>query len=194
MRRPGQMLRHQRRLVARNELAEARKVRPVEGSCPADRHADAMQRQWMIAAYGLERAMRGAAGAHIVLGMDFEEAMLRTFGEDRRKVLMLEACSREPTDPRRKAERHGRRLVAPGRRGHSAPPLSVVPMGWPQPRQIGLSEPCLPFGSSMLAQVPPWTNFHALPWKSAVDVPWQVVPGPAAQSIWALNAAHKKIH
>jgi hypothetical protein len=36
----------------------------------------------------------------------------------------------------------------------------------------------------MLAQVPPRTKFQALPWKSTVEVPWQVVPGPAAQSFW----------
>src|SRR5262245_60853481 len=43
----------------------------------------------------------------------------------------------------------------------------------------------------MLVQVPPCTNFHALPWKSMVDVPWQVVPGPAAQSFWPLSATPK---
>src|SRR5689334_17670272 len=43
----------------------------------------------------------------------------------------------------------------------------------------------------MLVQVPPWTNFHALPWKSAVEVPWQVVPGPAAQSFWPFRATPK---
>src|SRR3984957_2934723 len=43
----------------------------------------------------------------------------------------------------------------------------------------------------MLEQVPPWTNFHALPWKSAVEVPWQVVPGPAAQSFWPFSATPK---
>jgi len=50
-----------------------------------------------------------------------------------------------------------------------------------------LSEPVLPFGSWMLAQVPPCTNFHALPWKSVVEVPWHVVPGPAAQIVLALQ-------
>src|SRR4029077_5805223 len=40
----------------------------------------------------------------------------------------------------------------------------------------------------MLAQVPPCTNFQALPWKSVVDVPWQVVPGPAGQSFWPFSA------
>jgi hypothetical protein len=43
----------------------------------------------------------------------------------------------------------------------------------------------------MLVQVPPWTNFHALPWKSVVEVPWQVVPGPAAQSFWPFSATPK---
>src|SRR5262249_31837686 len=57
--------------------------------------------------------------------------------------------------------------------------------------QIGFSEPVLPFGSWMVEQVPPCTNFQALPWKSAVDVPWQVVPGPAAQSFWPFKATPK---
>src|SRR5215813_4107046 len=43
----------------------------------------------------------------------------------------------------------------------------------------------------MLVQVPPCTNFHALPWKSTVEVPWQVVPGPAAQSFWPFSATPK---
>src|SRR4029077_19326985 len=48
-----------------------------------------------------------------------------------------------------------------------------------------------PPGIVMLAQVPPSTNFHALPWKSTVEVPWQVVPGPAAQSFCPLRATPK---
>src|SRR5690349_7217790 len=55
----------------------------------------------------------------------------------------------------------------------------------------GLSEPVLPFGSWIEVQVPPCTNFHALPWKSVVEVPWQVVPGPAAQSFWPFRATPK---
>ena len=35
------------------------------------------------------------------------------------------------------------------------------------------------------------TNFHELPWKSTVEVPWQVVPGPAAQSFWPFSATPK---
>src|ERR1700751_5803694 len=56
---------------------------------------------------------------------------------------------------------------------------------------MGFSEPFLPFGRSMLVQVPPCTNFQALPWKSALEVPWQVVPGPAAQSFWPFRATPK---
>src|SRR5215813_6123503 len=43
----------------------------------------------------------------------------------------------------------------------------------------------------MLVQVPPCTNFQALPWKSTVEVPWQVVPGPAAQSFCPFRATPK---
>src|SRR5260370_12101389 len=43
----------------------------------------------------------------------------------------------------------------------------------------------------MLAQVPPGASLHELPWKSVVDVPWQVVPGPAAQSFWPFSATPK---
>src|ERR1700737_5672179 len=43
----------------------------------------------------------------------------------------------------------------------------------------------------MLGPGSPWTNFHALPWKSAFEVPWQVVPGPAAQSFWPFSATPK---
>src|SRR5580704_17726201 len=43
----------------------------------------------------------------------------------------------------------------------------------------------------MLAHVPPCTNFQALPWKAVVEVPWQVVPGPAAQSFWPFRATPK---
>src|ERR1700692_1967364 len=43
----------------------------------------------------------------------------------------------------------------------------------------------------MDVQVPPRTNFHEFPWKSTVEVPWQVVPGPAAQSFWPFRATPK---
>src|ERR1700754_906422 len=56
---------------------------------------------------------------------------------------------------------------------------------------IGVSEPWLPAGVTMLVHVPPGVNFHELPWKSIVDVPWQVVPGPAAQSFCPFSATPK---
>ena len=50
-------------------------------------------------------------------------------------------------------------------------------------RGASLGEP-LPLGVMMVVQVPAGTFFQALPWKSILEVPAQVVPGPAAQSFW----------
>jgi hypothetical protein len=52
----------------------------------------------------------------------------------------------------------------------------------------GCSMPWPPLGTWIDSQVPPITNFQALGWKSTVEVPWHVVPGPAAQSFWPLSA------
>src|SRR5262249_4626508 len=52
---------------------------------------------------------------------------------------------------------------------------------------FAVSEP-LPRGVGICAQVPLATYFQALPWKSTVEVPAQVVPGPAAQSLSPLSA------
>src|SRR6266436_7091712 len=135
--------------------------------------------------------MRRSARAHIILGMNLEEAVLLPLGENCGEMFMFEARSRQTADRvRRKAERSCCRF----RRRldhciHLASPLSRNRGGLLD--QMGLSEPCPPFGNWMLVQVPPWTNFHALPWKSVVEVPWQVVPGPAAQSFWPFRATPK---
>jgi hypothetical protein len=42
--------------------------------------------------------MRRSAGAHVVLGVDLEEAGLRTFGQNSGQVLMLEACPGQARD------------------------------------------------------------------------------------------------
>lgn len=42
----------------------------------------------------------------------------------------------------------------------------------------------MPAGVRMVVQVPLATSFQALPCQSRVEVPEQVVPGPAAQSFW----------
>src|SRR5271156_674409 len=55
----------------------------------------------------------------------------------------------------------------------------------------GVSDPVLPPGTWIVWQVPPATNFQEFPWKSTVDVPWQVVPGPAAQSFCPFSATPK---
>ena len=49
MRRPGEMLGDQRRLVALDQSPEARQMRLVERPRAADRHADAVQRERVVA-------------------------------------------------------------------------------------------------------------------------------------------------
>jgi hypothetical protein len=91
VRRPGEMLRDKRRLVALDESAEAGEMGLVERLGPADRHAYPVQRNRMVAADALERPMGRSAGAHVVLGMHLEEAGLWAFRQDGVQVLMLEA-------------------------------------------------------------------------------------------------------
>jgi len=50
-----------------------------------------------------------------------------------------------------------------------------------------------PAGVTMNSQVPLGAYVHALPWKSDVEVPWQLVPGPAAQSFSAASAIPKHL-
>src|SRR5581483_7105887 len=87
------MLRYQCRLVALDQGAETRKMGRIERLRASNGHADAMQRYRMIAAQGLQRAVRRPAGSHVVLGVDLEEAAMPFFVEDRREVLVLEAAS-----------------------------------------------------------------------------------------------------
>jgi hypothetical protein len=94
-RRLGGMFRDERGLVALNEGAEAREMRLVQGLRSADRHAHAVQRNGMVAANSLEGAMRRAAGARVVLGVNLEEAARLRPREDRLQVLGLEACGRQ---------------------------------------------------------------------------------------------------
>src|SRR5271166_2463615 len=192
VRRPGQMLGDERGLVATNKVGETGKMRLVQGLRGADRHAHAMQRKGMVAADGFERAMRRAAAAHVVLGVNLEKAARLPPRDDRLQVLGLEACPGQSRDRmRRKARLKGCPLRICGQvsvhRGPRFPALAC--RRWLD--YMAVREPCLPFGSSIDAQVPPWTNFHELPWKSTVEVPWQVVPGPAAQSFWPLRATPK---
>src|SRR5271170_4193932 len=85
------MLRDQRRLVAVNEPPKAFQMGSIERLRTADRHAHAMERDWMVAADTFERMMRRTASAHVIFSMNLEEAILPFFGEDGRQMLMLEA-------------------------------------------------------------------------------------------------------
>ena len=60
----------------------------------------------MVATHGFQCPMRWSSRAHVVLGMNFEEAALFAFGENCGEVLPLEAGPREACDRKRwKAER-----------------------------------------------------------------------------------------
>src|ERR1700756_653648 len=66
----------------------------------------------MIATNGFEHAVRRAARAHIVLGMDLEEAERAAIGEDRSEMLMLEARAGQAGDRmhRKASRKEGGRL------------------------------------------------------------------------------------
>jgi hypothetical protein len=95
VRRPSEMLRDQRRLVALDEGAESSEMGRVKRLRTADRHAYAVQRDRMVAADSFEGPMRRAAGAHVVLGMHLEEARLWFFSQNRVQMLVPEAGSGE---------------------------------------------------------------------------------------------------
>src|ERR1700759_2823844 len=100
VRGPCEVFGDQRGLVAFDEIAETDKMRLVEGLGASDRHADAVERHGMVAADGLERTMRRSAGAHIVLGMNFEESALFAFVQDRREMLVFEAAPGKTANPK----------------------------------------------------------------------------------------------
>ena len=91
MGRPGEMLGNQRRLVAIHKRLETPEMVLVERLRPADRHAHAVKGDRTVAADARQRVVRRAARAHIVFGMNLEEAVLLPLGEDRRQMLVLEA-------------------------------------------------------------------------------------------------------
>jgi hypothetical protein len=94
--RPSQMLGDQRWLVALNERTKALQMGSVEILRAADRHAHAVQRYRVVTADSFQCMMRRTAGAHIVFGMDLEETVLPTLGEDCGQMFMLEARAGEP--------------------------------------------------------------------------------------------------
>jgi hypothetical protein len=55
-----------------------------------------VQRNWIVFADRLERAVRRTAGAHVIFGMDFEEATGLRATEDGWQMFWLETRSRKP--------------------------------------------------------------------------------------------------
>ncbi len=91
VRRPGEMLGEDRRLIPRGHAREPREMGGVQRSRRADRQADAVQRQRVDRADRLEPAVRRPARAHVVLCMDLEKTELRAHPHDGVEVLGLEA-------------------------------------------------------------------------------------------------------
>jgi len=106
------MFRYQGGFVAGDERSEALEMSGVEGLLAANRHANAMNRNRMIGANFLERAVRRPAGAHIIFRMNLEEAVVLPLPDDDLEMLMLEARPGQPGHgKRRKAETHFRRHI-----------------------------------------------------------------------------------
>ena len=108
MGRPGQVLGNQRRLEPPRDRREPLQMRLVERSGRADRQADAVQRQRVKLADGVEAAMRRAARAHVVFRVDLEKPKLRPGFDDRLEMLGLESDA----DARRGERRSDRRRSA----------------------------------------------------------------------------------
>ena len=85
------MLRHKTRLIAPGERGEATKMLAIERLRRPDRQPDAMQRKRIESADRFKAAMGRPAGAHIVLGVDFEEPQRRPVAKDFIDVLRLQA-------------------------------------------------------------------------------------------------------
>ncbi len=154
MRRPGQVLGKGSRPVALDESFQPRQMSLVEWTFGADRQTDPMQRNRVMFGNCFEIAMRRPTGAHVVLGMNLEEADIRLPVDDLGIMcrLQAEAGARGKggwighRDGSACSERLGGKLVKPPARGNYM--ASSMPM-WPS--------------TFMVVQVPLGTAFQALP-------------------------------
>lgn len=89
--RPGEMLRKAFGPVAIAQPAQALQMRAVERSVDADRQADAMQRQREALVQMRELRMRAAAFAHVILGMNLDEADRARVGDQALEMIRLES-------------------------------------------------------------------------------------------------------
>ena len=94
--RPRQVLGNERRLEALRDRRQPLEMRLVQRPRRADRQADAVQRQRVTLADGVEAAMRRAARAHVVFRVDLEKPKLRARFHDRLEVLGLESDADAP--------------------------------------------------------------------------------------------------
>jgi len=88
---PGKMFREESWLITYGQGLEAHEMASVQPPRTADRQAHAMQGKWVEIANGGKIAVRRAAGAHVVFGMDLEEAEIRQFSQHRFVVFGLES-------------------------------------------------------------------------------------------------------
>src|SRR5262245_31110488 len=87
------MLGNQRRLIAVDEGLEPLEMSFIERLRAADRHANAVERNRVVLADLAKRSMGRTAGAHVVFGVDFKEAISLVVGQDRLQMFVLEACA-----------------------------------------------------------------------------------------------------
>ena len=115
--------------------------------------------------------------------------------ENRLQMLMLETGASEALDETHRKTRSRRLIRTQLSRSLVQDCFFLFRCSGPETSWLAIRSPltsrALPFGSWINSQVPPCTNFQELPWKSTVDVPWQLVPAPAAQSFCPLSATPK---
>src|SRR6266404_7801647 len=99
------MLGNERRLVAVDKRPEPPEMHFVECLRAADRHANTVERNRVVVTDSVKCGMGRAAGAHVVLGMDFKEAISLLVGQDRLHMFVLETrANTAPNGMSRKAE------------------------------------------------------------------------------------------
>jgi hypothetical protein len=126
----------------------------------------------MVSADPRESAMPRAACAHVVLRMDLEKAVITWVSR------MAGRCSGLKLTPARMPIGCAGKLELESGLVDVANCRPVISLRFPalswlggMAHHIGVSEPCLPSGSTIDVQVPPMTSFQELPWKSTVEVP-----------------------
>jgi hypothetical protein len=85
------MLGNQRWLIAVDEGLEPLEMGFIERLRAADRHANAVERKRVVQADLAKRGMGRTAGAHVVFGVDFKEAISFPLCKDRLQMFVLEA-------------------------------------------------------------------------------------------------------